>query len=92
MIIRSGIDTQTGSTKTMDYHDKLCRKERYRQRNRSVAETTLRAILVSVFFTAIIATSGCSTQSPASSANRHTEDLAGPGEFILTPEGPNSNH
>jgi hypothetical protein len=45
------------------------------------------AVVGSIFLTALVALSGCSTQSAASSANRRSEELAGPGEFILTPEG-----
>jgi endonuclease YncB( thermonuclease family) len=42
------------------------------------------AALLSGLFAALSATSGCSTQSPVP---KHNEELAGPGEFVLTPEG-----
>jgi hypothetical protein len=71
----------------MGYGDKPCRNRRYHQRTRDVARTTVRAILASVFFTALVATSRCSTQSPATIRQPDKKELAGPGEFILSPEG-----
>jgi hypothetical protein len=67
MTTRSDIDT--GSTKSMHYYHKLCRNRRYRQRNRTMIETAVRGILVPVFFTALVATLGCSTQSPTRQPN-----------------------
>jgi hypothetical protein len=61
--------------------------ERHRERNRSLAEVTVWAALLSVLLAPLAATSGCSTQSPASTRQSNNEVLAGPGEFILTPEG-----
>jgi hypothetical protein len=84
MITRSGTDTQIASQEHAI--SELPRNERYHQPNGGAALMT-RAVVVSIFLSALAATSGCSTQSPVSSANRHTDKLAGPGEFILTPEG-----
>jgi hypothetical protein len=83
MITRSDIDTQTEGAKSMDSYHKSIRNKRYRQRNRSMVRATW-AALASVLFAALAATSGCSTQSPAP---KHNEELAGSGEFVLTPEG-----
>jgi hypothetical protein len=45
------------------------------------------AALLSVLFAALVAASGCSTQSPATTRQPNNEELAGLEEFVLTPEG-----
>jgi len=70
----------------MDSYHKSFRNKPYRQRNRSMGRATW-AALPWLLFAALVATSGCSTQSPATIRQPDKKELAGPGEFILSPEG-----
>jgi hypothetical protein len=70
----------------MHSHLKRCRNQADHQLYRA-APLMARTIVLSVILTAFVALSGCSTQSAVSSGNRRTEELAGPGESTVTPEG-----